>query len=498
MSDHWKNGGEVRAQLSHPVIDADGHILELGPALDRYLRQEGLPDGIRAGFNGPDGVGFGNGHESIETRKAWRANRSPWWGLPATPYEYATAALPRLFYERLDEFGIDLAIVYTTAGLASLHIDDDATRVGVCRAINHYNADTFAGLEDRMLPVGLVTAHTPEEAIESLEHAVNDLGFRTVLMPAFVRRPLPGARGAKWGDREMEYATWFDTYGIDSDFDYDPFWQRCVELKVALATHSIGLGIGFRQSISRFMYNDVGHFAATAEAVCKSLFMGGVTYRFPDLKFALLEGGVGWACSVYADMYSRWEKRNGEAVFQYDPRNFSREEFGALVERFGGPSIALAPVVDGVKNGPGISMARPVQGTVATDPREWENFDEWAPAHIDSEETFQERFTDHFWFGCEADDRSVKNAFDTSVNPMGARLNAIFSSDIGHYDVPDAAKVVCEAYEQREHEWLTEEEFRAFTFSNAVNLYGQDFFAGTVVERSAREEAEVPLTPAKH
>ena len=30
------------------------------------------------------------------------------------------------------------------------------------------------------------------------------------------------------------------------------------------------------------------------EAVCKALFMGGVTRRFPALKFAFLEGGVGW------------------------------------------------------------------------------------------------------------------------------------------------------------------------------------------------------------
>src|SRR5204863_2952821 len=100
------------------------------------------------------------------------------------------------------------------------------------------------------------------------------------------------------------------------------------------------LGFEFRQSISRFMYNDVGHFAATAEAVCKSLFMGGVTYRFPELKFALLEGGVGWAFSLYADMYSRWEKRNGDAVFQYDPREFDRAKLSELVERYGGAAIA--------------------------------------------------------------------------------------------------------------------------------------------------------------
>lgn len=42
--------------------------------------------------------------------------------------------------------------------------------------------------------------------------------------------------------------------------------------------------------------------AAANEAVAKALFMGGVTRRFPDLKFSFLEGGVGWACQLLSDL----------------------------------------------------------------------------------------------------------------------------------------------------------------------------------------------------
>jgi hypothetical protein len=52
-----------------------------------------------------------------------------------------------------------------------------------------------------------------------------------------------------------------------------------------------------------------------------------------------------------------------------------------------------------------------------------------------------------FYFGCEADDPSNVWAFNARANPLGARLNAIFSSDIGHFDVPDMTEVVPEAYE---------------------------------------------------
>ena len=73
---------------------------------------------------------------------------------------------------------------------------------------------------------------------------------------------------------------------------------------------------------------------------------------------------------------------------------------------------------------------------------------------------------------------------------MGARLNAIFSSDIAHFDVPDMEEVLPEAYELVEHELLDEHDFRDFIFANAVRFWGEvnpDFFKGTVVERQAAE-----------
>ena len=73
---------------------------------------------------------------------------------------------------------------------------------------------------------------------------------------------------------------------------------------------------------------------------------------------------------------------------------------------------------------------------------------------------------------------------------MQARLNALFSSDIGHFDVPDMEDVVPEAYELVEHELITADDFRDFMFTNAVRFWGEvnpDFFKGTVVEKQAGE-----------
>lgn len=81
-------------------------------------------------------------------------------------------------------------------------------------------------------------------------------------------------------------------------------------------------------------------------------------------------------------------------------------------------------------------------------------------------------------------------AFDTKLNRMGARLKAIFSSDIGHWDVIDATECLAESYELMEHGFISADDMRDFTFANSVELHGStnpDFFKGTIIEGPARE-----------
>jgi hypothetical protein len=63
----------------------------------------------------------------------------------------------------------------------------------------------------------------------------------------------------------------------------------------------------------------------------------------------------------------------------------------------------------------------------------------------------------------------------------------MFSSDIGHWDVPDMLEVLDEAWENVERGWLSREAFKDFVFSNAARFYtdtNPDFFVGTVVEKA--------------
>ena len=319
-----------------------------------------------------------------------------------------------------------------------------------------------------MTVAAVIPMHTPHEAIAELDYAVRTLGSKVVVLPSYVERPIPAAqhRHAELG-REIE---WIDVLALDSVYDYDPVWQRCQELGVAVTTHSGSHGLGFRRSISNFMYNHIGHFSEAGEAFAKALFFGGVTRRFPNLNFAFLEQGVVRGVALYAGLIERWNKRGGPHIFQYDPQRIDWETFDKLVDRF---------AANGMNTGAAYEFLHH-----PTDQHP-EELDDFARCEIEDANQIQDLFVRPFYFGCEADDRMTCLAFDTNLNPGGVRLNAILSSDLSHWDVPDMRKVIEEAYELVEGGLMTPSDFRAFSCDNVIRLHTQtnpDFFKATIVE----------------
>ncbi len=471
---------EIRERLGHPLIDGDGHIMEAQPVLLDYLRQV---SGARTARRFETLMTTGGGPwgwyaQSEKQRADRRSMRPPFWIMPAAnTLDRATAMLPALMRERMDDFGIDFAIVYTSMGLPFVSYHDDDLRRGVCRALNVMYADIFAGQEDRLTPAAVIPMHTPAEAIEEAEYAVCDLGHRAVMIAGTVTRPVPYA--ARKAPALARHATWVDVLALDSPYDYDPVWAKFAELGVAPAAHSNSMGWGARATTSNYTYNHIGHFAAAGEAFAKALFFGGVTKRFPQLNFAFLEGGAAWASQLLGDIVEHWKKRNIRAMRKnLDPARVDTKLLDRMIDTYGGDL--------GVTLRKG-SKARDATygggGTVDAD-----TADEFAACGIRAVDDIRERFVPNFYYGCEADDRFAALSFDTKLNPFGARLNAMFSSDIGHWDVPDMTGVVGEAYELLEEGHLSRRDFRDFTFANVVRLHRKTnphFFKGTVVEAAA-------------
>jgi predicted TIM-barrel fold metal-dependent hydrolase len=472
MSAH-QSAEKIHASLSHPVIDSDGHWIEFEPAAIDYLH-EIAGDSVAKRYSKIANQ-FGNkkfAALSPEERRDRRMLQPAWWGVPTkNTRDRATAMLPKLLYERMDELGLDFSVMYPTGGaLFAPFLRDEEIRRAACRAFNTYTADQFKGLEDRLTPAAVVPMFTPEEAVEELEF-VKSRGFKAVMLSSLIRRPVPAV--AKKAPDASRYAIWHDTLGIDSEHDYDPVWAKCVELGIPPSFHSASSGIGMRASISNFVYNHIGHFAQASEAVCKSLFMNGVTRRFPKLRFIFLEGGVGWACGLYSDLISHWKIRNPQALDAVNPANLNQELLLDLFQKYGSQSVVAK--LD--------QLAEKINLGLLTD--QPEQLDDFALCKIERAEDIRDLFVPNFYFGCEADDPMNAWAFNKKVNPFGAKINALFGSDIGHFDVPDMAGVLPEAYESVEDEVMTEDNFRDFVFANPVRLWtalNPDFFKGTAVE----------------
>src|SRR3954462_8405288 len=197
------SAAEIHDSLGHPVIDADGHGIEYLPWFRDLLRDAGGPGAVDEWDVIENGAAITRTFDT-DTKRALGLFRVSWWGLPSeNTLDRASAMLPALLHERLDELGIDVAVCYPTYGLTVMGLDDPDVRVAAARAFNTYYAHAYAGLRDRLEPVAIVPTYTPDEAIEVLDHAVETLGLRAIMCTGLVHRPLPGAnvpRGARWVD----------------------------------------------------------------------------------------------------------------------------------------------------------------------------------------------------------------------------------------------------------------------------------------------------------
>jgi predicted TIM-barrel fold metal-dependent hydrolase len=484
----------VRRQFDHPVIDSDGHYTEFMPVIhDQFVELVGQLGGsalkARVGEapdlrhylvsqTSPLGQAFGGSAWGRETPEQRMDNWTPvpGWGPPHShALDRATSLLPQLRAERLEEIGIDFSVLYPSSALIFPHIEDTELRQVTCRAFNIINAEAYGGVKHRMTPAALIPMHRPEEGIAELDHAIGELGLKVALFGS-VARPIPSIHRS----HPELYGSVFrlDSLGIDSLHDYDPFWARCAELKVPLVSHGGNAAFGWRRSPSNYIFNQTGCFAEAAEVLCRSLFLGGVTRRFPSLKFQFLECGAGWAATLYSELVHRWEKRNRKAIRKLvEDSEATAPEFLRLLDEHG--DAAWRSKLENM--GHAIKMQL---GTLDAP-------DDWAACEIESVEDVQELFVDRFYFGCEADDPSAVWAFDTKLNPGGARLRALLGSDMGHWDVPDAAGILPEAWELVEDGHMSREDFRRFTFDHPAEFFGVNpqFFDGTGVEPYMKEAA---------
>jgi predicted TIM-barrel fold metal-dependent hydrolase len=481
----------IRQRLDYPVIDTDIHTNDYAPAVEDYVQRYGgskLVDQLRKASEDRRGANGGNGKswydQTPEERQHFRSRRQPWWArVTDNTLDVATYHLPALLAERLAEQGSDYSVLFPNNVLAPLGIKDPDARRAAHRAINHFHADIWKPYADRLTVVAGIPLNTPEEGVEELEWSVRNLGTKTANIAGGTKRVIP-AIAEKYPKEQFpdihKLATFVDYYALDSAFDYDIFWAKAQELGIPLLTHYGSQGWTGRNSISNYMFNHIGHFADGSASFARALFFGGVTKRFPKLRFGFLEGGADWGAQTYIHLVDRFEKRGPEGLRRFDPAATDRKELTALFAKYGaeltkGRSIEGEDLIrDSLGEGYTAGARQPTP----------EQRNDFAAAGISSTEDIKKRWIDPLFFGSESDDRTLAHAFNRKANPLGVAVNAIYSSDVGHWDVPDIREALANSWKLVEEGVLSETDFRAYVFENPYRLYTEanaNFFVGTNV-----------------
>lgn len=393
----------LRSEIVHPIIDADGHLMEFVPVIVETVGEIGGKDAQLKFEQYLAETLNASGHLLGGTRVYCAI-------LEAHILDRMTVTLPQLIYERLPEMGLDFALLYPSFGLTVLSYQDQELRRVCTRALNSYYARSYEGMRNRLEPVALIPLNSVEEALDELDHAVGTLSLKMIVSSGVIHKKNHNGR------------EWIDALGLDSAYDYDPVWEKCAAYQVVPSFHGVGYGWGTRQSPENYVYNHLGSFAAAQEAVCRSLIMGGVCRRFPKLKFNFLEGGVSWFAQLYADLLGHYEKRNKNSVQKYNPENFDIDLYSKLIDIHGSTDMREAESAY-------LDSARLQKSRSRKDKA---SHDDFYLSLIGRPEDIVEIFTEQLFFGCEAYDPLNALAFNKTLLPHSLSLNAFFASDIRH------------------------------------------------------------------
>ena len=247
---------------SYAPIDADGHVMETDDELRRYLPApfEGRR-ALTALFPSLDGW-------PRSTRKA--------------PDNTTGLKKWRMF---LDAAGVAGSVLYPTMGLAMAHIKDVKWAAVMARCYNDYLYGEYLQHEPlRLYGVALLPVQDTSAAAEELKRCVKDLKMVGGVIPA---AGLPKGLGHPM---------------------YDPLYETAVRLNVPLAVHggsSAGLGLDLFDSFVKIL---VMEHAVAQQIHFTSFLLDGAPVRFPNLKIAFLESGIGWVPYMMERLDEKYEK----------------------------------------------------------------------------------------------------------------------------------------------------------------------------------------------
>jgi uncharacterized protein len=221
--------------------------------------------------------------------------------------------------------GVDVQVLFPTTVMNSGNLREADLATAIAHAYNDWLYDFCAADRERLKGVALVALQDVPSAIREMSRAVTDLGMCAVMIPTYVHP------GKDLGGREM-----------------DPFYAEAERLGVPVAVHRLSgpSTVGFDRFTNFSALHTCVPMFELATAVT-NVTIGGVFERFPRLKVAFLEAGVGWVPWLVENMDEHCKVRgpevphlkslpseylgSGRVYFSFEPDEHQVPEVAALL-----------------------------------------------------------------------------------------------------------------------------------------------------------------------
>ena len=240
--------------------------------------------------------------------------------------------LPEVRLEDMDTDGMDAAIMFGGGPLGTTNTE---LYIASFDAYNRWVWDYSGKDRKRLVPVGYVPMRDVDETIAMLK-SLAALGFRTVNIPAFPQAKDGVSTSAKVKAiaAGQGAALTGDPSGTRSyrDPEFDRLWAAVTELDLTLTMHLGGRIPRFGDK-EHFLPDLVMSKTAMAEPVAIMIYSG-IFQRFPTLRLAIVESGVGWMSWMAEYMDRTWEKQRfwTDSVLTDKPSFFmDRNVYGSFI-----------------------------------------------------------------------------------------------------------------------------------------------------------------------
>lgn len=173
--------------------------------------------------------------------------------------------------------GIDVEILFPNKGLSMWATPDPQFAMAQCRVYNDWVWETYEPYKDKMMPIACLATGDLDGSLAEIER-VAKMGFRLLTLPC---KPI-------WGAHNVEHPN----YNLPM---FDPMWALIQEANLPITFHvSTGRDPRASRGNGGAVINYVTHSLSPTIEPVANLCASGVFERFPGLKFATVEAGIGW------------------------------------------------------------------------------------------------------------------------------------------------------------------------------------------------------------